>query len=107
MLTAPLRAAILRHALQCYPQECCGVIVGGLYRPLPNTSATPLESFYISPADWAESEDLGEIAAVVHSHPDGLPAPSEADALAQAATGLPWIILAITRDSIGGWYVGA
>jgi proteasome lid subunit RPN8/RPN11 len=104
-LTDSLRAAILRHALQCYPEESCGLIVEGVYLPRPNCSATPTEAFNISPVDWAEAEDLGDIAAVVHSHPDGRPFPSGADFDAQAATGLPWVIVAVSRECSGGFYV--
>jgi proteasome lid subunit RPN8/RPN11 len=106
MVTDSLRAAILRHALMCYPEECCGLIVGGVYLPRPNCSATPTEAFNISPSDWAEAEDLGDIEAVVHSHPDGPAFPSGADFDAQAATGLPWVIVAVSPEGYsGGWYV--
>lgn len=104
-LTDSLRAAIRRHALQCYPEESCGLIVDGVYLPRSNCSATPTEAFNISPCDWAEAEDLGDVEAVVHSHPDGRAFPSGADFLAQGATGLPWVIVAVRREHSEGFYV--
>ena len=96
--------AIARHARMCYPEECCGLIVDERYVPLRNASVTPREAFHISPADWAAAEDLGDVVAVVHSHPDGRPFPSAADFDAQAATGLPWVIVALGPEHVGGWY---
>jgi proteasome lid subunit RPN8/RPN11 len=71
MLSDKLRAAVLRHALRAYPEECCGLIVSGRYRPCANSSSTPTEAFSISPEDWAQAEDSGDVEAVAHSHPDG------------------------------------
>jgi proteasome lid subunit RPN8/RPN11 len=104
MLTDNLRAAITEHARRVYPRECCGLVIRGRYFPVPNVSATPCEAFSISPSDWTAMEDLGEIEAVVHSHPDGRPFPSAADFDAQAATGLLWVIVALGPEHVDGWY---
>jgi proteasome lid subunit RPN8/RPN11 len=98
------RQAVARHARECYPEECCGLIVDGRYRPCANVSSTPTEAFAISPEDWAAAEDSGTIEAVAHSHPDGAAFPSGADFSAQAATGLPWVIVALGPDGVRGWY---
>ncbi|MGK6755727.1 Mov34/MPN/PAD-1 family protein [Acinetobacter baumannii] len=52
---------------ECYPHECCGVIVG------KNISAAAmfqlnLISLEIHPEDLAMAESQGEILAYVHSH---------------------------------------
>ena len=44
-----------------------------------NISAEPEAYFRIAPEDWLRAEMQGEIVALVHSHPGGLPWLSEAD----------------------------
>ena len=64
------------HAIQTYPQECCGLIIdmNGIetYWICKNISSTYKEkSFVIDPLDYARGEDQGEVLGIVHSHPDG------------------------------------
>ncbi|WP_353885283.1 Mov34/MPN/PAD-1 family protein [Escherichia coli] len=40
--------------------------------------------------DWLRAEMQGEIVALVHSHPGGLPWLSEADRRLQIKSALPW-----------------
>lgn len=98
---------IFMHALAESPRECCGLIVEcgdtsppgvtkvtySKYVPCRNLSDSPHEQFMLSPADWARAEDIGEIIAVVHSHPFANAEPSEADRVACEASGLPWLIV--------------
>lgn len=95
------RAAIEAHAISEYPRECCGLLVRAgrkeIYFPCLNTATTPSEHFRLSPADYAAAEDLGNILAVVHSHPDYPAAPSEADRISCEASGLPWHILEVRK----------
>ncbi len=44
----------------------------------------------MSPEDWLQAEMQGEIVALVHSHPAGLPWLSEADRRLQVQSDLPW-----------------
>ncbi len=44
----------------------------------------------MSPEDWLRAEMQGEIVALVHSHPGGLPRLSEADRRLQVQSDLPW-----------------
>lgn len=44
----------------------------------------------MSPEDWLRAEMQGEIVALVHSHPGGLPWLSEADRRLQVQSDLPW-----------------
>ncbi|MEL1747436.1 C40 family peptidase, partial [Acinetobacter baumannii] len=69
-LTAKIKKAIMAHADECYPQECCGVIVGKEYIRCRNISDNA-DEFEIHPEDLTLAEDQGEIIAYVHSHPDG------------------------------------
>lgn len=77
-LTAKIKKAILKDAEKCFPKECCGVIVDGSYIACRNTSAHQ-DQFEIHPKDLAKAEDLGEIQAYVHSHPNATARASELD----------------------------
>ena len=72
----------MAHAEKCYPEECCGLIVGGKYLPCTNIAPTIYDqngiikqdkttNFEIDPEDLVSAENQGEIQAYVHSHPDG------------------------------------
>lgn len=82
---------IINHADSCGEAECCGFVIDNkIYMPCTNISPTPTETFEISPDDWIQAEKLGEITAIVHSHPDGLPILSEADQIHQQQTAVDW-----------------
>lgn len=91
MLTKSIKAAINAHANECYPRECCGVIVNGEYIPCTNVS-TDDSQFEIDVMDIVGAEKEGKIQAYVHSHPDGTTAPSQPDRVQMNLHGLPWII---------------
>lgn len=105
-LGTTLQTEILAYAQACDPKEMCGLIhvVKGRKRfyACNNIAATPHEHFILDPADYAAAEDLGEIVAVVHSHPTTRPVPSAADQLSCNATGLPWIIVNPKTEEWGG-----
>lgn len=56
----------------------------------PDISGEPEAYFRMSPEDWLSAEMQGEIVALVHSHPGGLPWLSEADRRLQVQSDLPW-----------------
>lgn len=86
-----MKTQILNHAKQCGEAECCGFVIDNkIYMPCINISPTPTETFEISPEDWIRAEKLGEITAIVHSHPNGFPILSEADQIFQQQTGVDW-----------------
>ena len=85
----------IRHAESEYPRESCGLIVKGRYRPCRNIASTPSEHFIMSPADYKATAALGDIQAVVHSHPDYPARPSDADRAACEESGVPWLILSV------------
>ena len=63
---------------------------GERYFPCVNISGEPEDYFRMSPEDWLQAEMQGEIVALVHSHPGGLPWLSEADRRLQVQSDLPW-----------------
>lgn len=98
MKLATLKAA-QDHAAECYPNESCGLIVlaedGEKYVPCSNAHDNPSEHFRLSGEDFAEAEELGEVKAVVHSHPNASGAPSDADRVQCELSELPWHILSV------------
>lgn len=108
-LTCALKSAIIAHALQCYPRECCGLIVDikgvDTYCPCNNT-ATDGAQFTLCAKDYAKAESLGCVRAIVHSHPNGEPTPSKLDKIQMPLHGVPWVIVALsnTNDAHFGVY---
>lgn len=104
-MTPETLAAIRAHAVADYPRECCGVVIivkgRERYMPCRNQADTPNEHFMLSGQDYANASDKGELVAVVHSHPDVPARPSEADRVACEASGLPWLIVAVTAEGAG------
>ena len=85
---------IINHADSCGENECCGFVIDNkTYMPCKNISPIPTETFEISPDDWIQAETIGEITAIVHSHPNGLPILSEADQIYQQQTAVDWWIV--------------
>ena len=91
-LNKKLKAAILSHAEECFPAECCGVIVSGEYIPCRNVAEKG--QFQIHHEDLANAEDQGEIQAYVHSHPNATARASDLDLLQIELHEKPWVICA-------------
>jgi proteasome lid subunit RPN8/RPN11 len=95
--------AIRSHAQREYPRECCGlvVVVKGRERYVACANAAQGTDHFILPAaEYAAAEAMGEITAVIHSHPDVPATPSQADLVACEASGLPWHIVRV--DMVDG-----
>lgn len=90
-------AAIKAHAVAEYPKESCGVIAGGVYRPCENVAEEPTKDFRIAPNVFTNNgTGVLQVQAVVHSHPNGMPAPSAADMRSQDRNpAVPWGIVAV------------
>lgn len=97
LLSAELEQAIRDHAAECYPNESCGLVVevesALAYWPCRNISPKPLDTFIMHPGDFADAEDTGKIVAMVHSHPDAQPYPSDHDRMICNQTKLPSFIV--------------
>lgn len=98
MIDTAIRKAAEDHAAQCYPREACGLLVNQgveiFYWPCRNDAAAgATDHFILNPEDYAAADAAGDILAIIHSHPDSSPEPSQADRVACEATGLPWHIV--------------
>ncbi|MGI2201007.1 C40 family peptidase [Shewanella baltica] len=89
--------AFTQHAANCYPNECCGLIIQQgnkpCYVPCDNKATNKADEFVIDPLQYAAIEEQGQIIGICHSHPDASTAPSQRDIAMCEASGLPWHIL--------------
>lgn len=92
-LTAKIKKTIQKHAAQVFPNECCGVIVNDQYIACRNI-AIDQNQFEIHHQDLVDAEDMGEIQAYVHSHPNASARASELDLIQIELHQKPWIICA-------------
>lgn len=87
----------LRHAAETYPNECCGVLAQKgktlRYFRCANIAIDPRENFEICPDDYGDAEAWGDVAGIVHSHPDATTQPSPHDRARCDQTGLAWHIV--------------
>lgn len=94
--------AIEDHAIAEYPRESCGVVIISkrreVYVACRNIHEKPTEEFTIDPADLDAAEELGTVKAIVHSHPDTGPQPTDTDLVGCENSRLPWIIVAVHGD---------
>lgn len=89
---------IRREALDAYPEEAVWLITDEGCRRVPNVAEDALKSFRVAKSDMLSAQSEG-LLAVVHSHPDAPPYPSEEDMRGQVATGVPWGI--VPTDAYG------
>lgn len=88
MFTMSVESAARAHALQVFPNESCGIVIGGVYLPIENIAADPLQHFEMPKDTWTAH---GKIEGVIHSHgPQFDLAPSANDMQHQIATDVPW-----------------
>ncbi len=111
-LSPEQQQGIVRHCLDSYPLEACGLLIGrqdvtgeGLVTgviPSPNMSDHPENSFEIDPAlilhHHKEGRLTGEkILGHYHSHPNGRAEPSAQDQKQNYDKELIWLIIAVTE----------
>lgn len=113
LLPDQIRWAILAHAENCAPNECCGLVaVDDLGRlrfayPLSNADPSPI-SYTIDPDEhfraMRHAESMGwEIGGVFHSHPGGTAMPSMIDV--QMALEPDWLYLVAAPGEIKGFHI--
>ena len=103
-LTKTLKDNIIDHAWGEYPNECCGVIVNGIYYSCTNIATNPASTFEIDPAELAALSESGDVGAIVHSHPNGEPIPSEIDKIQMGLHGVDWVIVGLGESITGAKY---
>lgn len=85
---------LLAHAAASPHAEVCGLLLEcGRVWLAQNVAANPAGEFEISAEDWAAAQQLGRIAGIWHSHPQGGAAPSMIDRAMCERTALPWHIV--------------
>ena len=115
-ITAAADAAIRRHAVDSYGDECCGALVGRDNRveqavPLGNTTMLERQRrFLIGPADYQRAEARAaasgrDVLGFYHSHPNHPAIPSAFD-LAHAWPNLTYAIVSVhagVDDELRAW----
>ena len=106
MINDKLLADIKAHAAESAPRECCGLIVTyrrkKTYHRCRNIATARNDDFIMHPDDYAAAEDKGTVLAIVHSHVNVSPKPSQADLVSIERNGLPWVIV---NHPVGTWTV--
>lgn len=108
---AAVDKAVMAHANDDRRREICGVVTtrkgdaGPGYHRLPNMSTTPRRDFVI---DAASVAGLGQVLAVVHSHPQGPPWPSAEDQRQAQTDDVAWGIAIPGGQPHAGlfWFAG-
>ena len=87
----------LEHAKKEDPKESVGLLLNikgkERYFPCRNLSMTDHQCFILDPEDYVKADSLGEITAVIHSHPITPPVASQADRISCEDSGLVWHIV--------------
>jgi len=118
-LPADAHAAMLAHALECFPLEACGLIAGVPGEPATVAWFVPCENIAASSKVYtldprqhlaadrrAEAEGL-EIIGVVHSHTHTEPYPSPTDVATAIDPQWHYLIISLRDDEpmLRGWRI--
>ena len=91
-ISPEIRAHIEAYAVETYPHECCGFLLGHFddggfvreVRPATNQNQERTDRFVISGEEFAQTQFAADeaeldIIGIYHSHPDWPPIPSQTD----------------------------
>lgn len=93
-----------QHAVECFPEESCGLVISGNYVPCNNIAIDPLKDFKIDTKFYIDN--YYNLEAIIHSHND-FPHASKKDMQQQIATSVPWGIINLVKGNITGiWFWG-
>lgn len=92
-----LHAEVKTHALEIYPNECCGIVTAKGYVKLTNVAPDARHTFDCT-TELTPYLTAGEVIAFVHSHPDGPHAPSAFDMEQQQAMDVPWGLISTDHE---------
>lgn len=110
LFASDLTEAFKAEAEARYPNEACGVIVKvgkrARFVPCRNDALDPKHFFLLNRSDYAEAEKLGEVIAIWHSHPEGVPFASDADRAGCEATAIPWLVSALSKNDASFTHAG-
>lgn len=96
------RERIRAIAIDAYPNEAVAAITAdGAVVRLTNVASDPLNSFAVAQSEY---DQCGEVACLVHSHPNGPLYPSEADMRTQLALGVPFGIIESRQGGADGYF---
>lgn len=98
-----IKDALYDHAKECYPRECCGLVIvfkGRIKYIRCRNVSEYIGDFEIHHEDYIKAESMGEILAICHSHPNAQPTPSDADRVGCEIHGIPWIIIGYPNGQI-------
>jgi cell wall-associated NlpC family hydrolase len=99
-----IKGAILTHARECAPEECCGFIVshGGKIVTVPCMNMAEPDRVNYFRTDPRVHEDIENAGALVvgiyHSHPNGLATLSDGDVADCEAQRLPYVVVGWPSD---------
>jgi [CysO sulfur-carrier protein]-S-L-cysteine hydrolase len=103
---------LCRHALDCYPEEMCGLLAGTqsadeapVFYPCRNTTRSG-RIFEIHPLDYQRAEDDAEargleLIAIVHSHThtEAYPSPTDVGVATGLGPWFRWVIVTLQRET--------
>lgn len=105
-----------------YPEECCGLLTGTVnekisipveWHPIENVSKEVYKWDYVMDPNqymailktttFFDEESAIELTAIFHTHPNGLPIPSQYDVIG-AAWHVVYLIYGVATDSMAAWF---
>jgi len=94
-----VREELIAHAWREAPNECCGLVAGGVYWPCTNIAGKPAECFAIAPRDYAAVALQHSIEAICHSHYDYVEL-SSTDRQQLEAWSVPWLLAVLPAEKV-------